>query len=158
DTTNQPSPTRFDNATLTFSSGGNQGAQGDVQIEGGANINQVFGSVNDQHANINNRQDSGRFNQTTGALPDRGIGTGITIATDNSVGGFSPFSGRIYVAYVVHPADNGNQGDNTDIAFAFSDNGGAGFTGATSAINNQSRKITDDLGLNDGFSEGVVSD
>ena len=61
-----------------------------------------------------------------------GISPGITVASDNTLGAFSPYQGRIYVAYTgtanankQHPFGTANTGvADTDIYLYFSDNGG----------------------------------
>src|SRR5204863_307777 len=62
----------------------------------------------------------------------RGIGPGIVVASDNTLGAYSPFQGRLYVAYVIPgpnfaspEAPTGLYTDNTNIALTASDDGGA---------------------------------
>ena len=70
--------------------------------------------------------------------PDRqGIGPGIQIASDNTLGSFSPHQGRLYVTYVNYVnfkngpgAGIDNPAYNTDIFLAYSDNGGQSWTNA----------------------------
>ena len=56
------------------------------------------------------------------------IGPGVVMAQDNTLGEFSPFQGRIYVAFVGHinyTIDGiANPATNTDIFLSFSDDGG----------------------------------
>ncbi len=70
--------------------------------------------------------------------PNAGVGPGITIASDNTLGDFSPYQGRLYVAYTT---------PNMDIALAYSDRGGA----ANSWIV-VSEKVNDDDGTVDHYS------
>ena len=56
--------------------------------------------------------------------PDLGIGPGLAIASDNTLGSFSPYQGRLYLTYVDRSTTNGNETDNTDIYLATSDDGG----------------------------------
>jgi subtilisin-like proprotein convertase family protein len=86
------------------------------------------------------------------ADPNTGIGPSPTIASDNTLGGFSPYQGRLYITYtdgVTGPQPPnptlGVHGDNTDIILLTSDNGGASWT-------NQGRVNTDNA-VNDGSSE-----
>ena len=59
-----------------------------------------------------------------------GIGPGLMIASDNTLGAFNQHQGRIYATYVNR--DNttapANPADNTDIFLAYSDNGGRSWT------------------------------
>src|SRR5262249_34059014 len=60
--------------------------------------------------------------------PDKGIGPGAVIASDNTLGSFSPYEGRLYVAYTDIIVGGGNPTDNTDIYLAVSDDGGQTWT------------------------------
>lgn len=73
--------------------------------------------------------------------PDVGIGPGISIASDNTLGSFSPYQGRLYVAYTT------GSGTDTNVAMAVSDNGGSKWR----VVND---RINDDNGNRDGFSAG----
>ena len=75
-----------------------------------------------------------------------GIGPGAVIAVDNSLGSFSAFEGRIYVAYVNRSTAAGNPADNTNIYLAYSTNDGASWTLA-GVVNN-------DNGQTDGHTSG----
>jgi subtilisin-like proprotein convertase family protein len=77
---------------------------------------------------------------TTGAaygIP--GVGPSFSIAQDKTFGSFSPFQGRIYVAYT------GGGGSNTNVFLRYSDNNGASWSSAV--------QINDDSAF-DNFSEG----
>ena len=81
-----------------------------------------------------------------------GVGPGLVLAEDNTLGPNSPFEGRIYAAFVgyydvVEPgvAGAGNPIDNTDIFEVFSDDGG--LTWSTPV------QVNDDSSLQDGYSE-----
>ncbi len=72
------------------------------------------------------------------AHPDRGISPAPVVASDNTLGDFSPYQGRLYVAYtdrLVAPAAN------SDIFVAFSDDGGQ-FWQTTFAPVNDDNQIT----------------
>jgi subtilisin-like proprotein convertase family protein len=89
------------------------------------------------------------FPTTTAADPN-GIGPDLTGAFDNTLGATSPNQGRLYATFVVKPFTGSpgplvNQLDNTDIALAYSDNGGLSWTIA-------SLKVNDDQGTTDGYS------
>ncbi|MCY2953695.1 MAG: proprotein convertase P-domain-containing protein [Planctomycetota bacterium] len=89
-----------------------------------------------------------------------GISPGAVIASDNTLGLFSPYQGRLYVAYAdrLNPATNA--ADNTDIFLAYSDDGGIGWTvRKTDPTNPLSTplRVNDDNAVADGFSEGGAS-
>ncbi|MDB5350556.1 MAG: regulatory domain of in-like proprotein convertase [Planctomycetota bacterium] len=79
-----------------------------------------------------------------------GISAAPSLASDNTLGGFSPHQGRIYMTYVdryIDPAQFAGDlvADNTNIYLRYSDDGGA-----TWSLPN---KVNDDNALTDGFSE-----
>lgn len=87
------------------------------------------------------------FPLSAAAAPN-GIGPNVVIASDNTLGSFSPYQGRLYVSYVNRlPTGNNNPADNTDIYLATSDDGGVSWS--------TSRVVNDDFALTDGFSEGM---
>ena len=86
---------------------------------------------------------------TASAATPQGIGPAPEVASDNTLGSFSPHSGRIYVTYVDRSTATGNPADNTDIFLVFSDDGGATWSAPT--------QVNDDNGFTDGFSEGGAS-
>ncbi|HEY1684009.1 MAG TPA: proprotein convertase P-domain-containing protein, partial [Tepidisphaeraceae bacterium] len=76
------------------------------------------------------------------ASPSMGIGPAPEIASDNTLGGYSEYQGRIYVAYV----DKGSDAtSNTNIGLMYSDNGGKNWS-------NASAKVNDDQATLDGYS------
>jgi subtilisin-like proprotein convertase family protein len=79
----------------------------------------------------------------TPASPDRGIGPTPTIVSDNTLGGYSPFQGRLYIAYV---AQGPNGAGNTDVYLTVSDDGGISWSKVPIRVNDDS--------LTDGFSQG----
>ncbi|MEO6811427.1 MAG: Ig-like domain-containing protein [Isosphaeraceae bacterium] len=81
--------------------------------------------------------------------PDRGIGPAPVIASDNTLGAFSPYQGRLYVAYTGRANITGNPADNTDIYLSYSDNGGLTWSRAA--------QLNDDVATRDGFSEASFS-
>jgi subtilisin-like proprotein convertase family protein len=93
----------------------------------------------------------------TTASPDIGVGPGIVIASDNTLGSFSPYEGRIYIAYTdrrpdpLPPSPVVNPADNTDIYLISSDNGGLTWTNRT--LNGT---VNDDLASQDGYSDSGV--
>ena len=78
----------------------------------------------------------GPFPTASAIRPDQGIGPAPTIASDNTLGSFSEYQGRLYVAWV-------RSGGTGDIIFATSDDGAL-----TWSI---SGKINDDNGTIDGY-------
>ncbi len=61
--------------------------------------------------------------------PNTGVGPGLVLAIDNTLGDTSPNQGRIYAAFVgyeynMDPNEHVNPTTNTDIELAYSDNGG----------------------------------
>src|SRR5204862_6572494 len=77
------------------------------------------------------------------AQPDRGIGPAPTLSSDNTLGPFSPFEGRICLAYV---AKGSNTADDTDVLLAVSDDGGQTWL--------EQLAVNDDRRVPDGFSGG----
>jgi subtilisin-like proprotein convertase family protein len=86
------------------------------------------------------------------AAAPNGIGPDASIASDNTLGSFSTYEGRLYVTYVDRyylpsQGGNGNPPDNTDIFLTYSDDGGQTWSGP--------EQINDDSAVTDGYSEGV---
>jgi hypothetical protein len=77
-------------------------------------------------------------------MPGRGYGPAPAIASDNTLGSFSPFQGRLYVAYAGQPSDTA--ADDTNIYLITSDDGGASWSGPV--------LVNDDVPQRDGFSQG----
>src|SRR5207249_8010280 len=75
----------------------------------------------------------------TAASGTPGIGPGLAVAVDNTLGALSPYQGRMYIAYT------GGGGSNTDVFLITSDNSGSSWSGAV--------RVNDDS-TNDNFSEG----
>jgi subtilisin-like proprotein convertase family protein len=79
-----------------------------------------------------------------------GVGPGLVMAIDNTLGPDSPHQGRIYAAfvgylYLQNPAGNFNPRTNTDIFMVYSDNGGRSWS--------QPVEVNDDQSLADGHSQ-----
>jgi subtilisin-like proprotein convertase family protein len=89
------------------------------------------------------------------ASPSVGINSSPVIASDNTLGTFSPHEGRLYIAYVDHIRNLNSKGvdvnpaANTDIFLLTSDDGGITWT--TNPI-----KVNDDNAATDGFSEAAT--
>ena len=85
---------------------------------------------------------------TTSAASPTGIGPGLVLAADNTLGSFSPYEGRIYAAFVgyYNVKVNGvqNPGDNTDIFLTYSDDGGRTWS--------VPQEVNDDVSNTDGYS------
>jgi subtilisin-like proprotein convertase family protein len=73
-----------------------------------------------------------------------GAGVLPTVASDNTLGSFSPFQGRLYAAFGFQ---GGGPASNTDIALVTSDDGGRTWARRPGRVN-------DDVAAVDGFSEG----
>ena len=66
---------------------------------------------------------TGTYPLASAATP-QGIGPGLVLASDNTLGAYSQFQGRIYAAFVDRVRVTGNPADNTDIFLEASDDGG----------------------------------
>jgi subtilisin-like proprotein convertase family protein len=86
---------------------------------------------------------------TKSAADGQGIGPGTEIASDNTLGAYSPYQGRLYVTYVNRLTNTANPADNTDIYLSYSDNGGITWS--------LPQVVNDDVATSDGFSEGQVN-
>jgi subtilisin-like proprotein convertase family protein len=115
------------NATLTITAGLDDGA------DRLAATTYVRGGVGDSYT---------RNTQAT----TKGIGPGLVLASDRTLGAFSPFQGRIYAAYVDRDNVNNNPDDNTDIYLVTSDDAGVTWSAPVKASGDDART--------DGFSEG----
>jgi len=83
---------------------------------------------------------------TASAAAPLGIGPSPSLASDNTLGAYSPHQGRIYLTYVDRQIFDLNPADNTDVELKYSDNGGVSWVGQT--------RVNDDVATRDGFSEG----
>jgi subtilisin-like proprotein convertase family protein len=61
---------------------------------------------------------------TAAPVSPQGIGPGLVLASDNTLGAYSQFQGRIYAAFVDRVRVVNNPADNTDIYLMASDDGG----------------------------------
>ena len=79
---------------------------------------------------------------TASAASPVGIGPGVVMAQDNTLGSFSPYQGRIYAAFVgyynVTVAGVKNPADNTDIFLTYSDDGGRSWSSPFQVNDDQS--------------------
>lgn len=115
-----------------------------LNFSGGVNVG---GTTNVATTNVRGSQ-TGFYGRASAAAGPQGIGPGIQITQDNTLGSFSVNQGRIYVTYVgwtdysygayVNPADN------TDVYLVTSDDGGASWTNRGI--------VNDDTAMIDGFS------
>ena len=79
-----------------------------------------------------------------------GVGPGLVLAEDNTLGPFSPYQGRIYAAFVGYfnvsnPRDVKNPTTNTDIFLVYSDDGGRTWSSP--------ELVNDDQATTDGYSQ-----
>ena len=82
-----------------------------------------------------------------------GVGPGLVLAIDNTLGPDSPYQGRIYAAYVQYfnttdVNQHANPTTNTDIILAYSDNNGASWVNAGI--------VNDDDAVADGYSSSAI--
>ena len=99
---------------------------------------------------------SGVYPRASAAAGSDGIGPGIQIAADNTLGSFSPHQGRLYVTYVGYDFlrngprfDIDNPADNTDIYLVGSDDGGV--TWFPLATSQPRGRVNTDLAVVDGY-------
>src|SRR5262249_42927672 len=59
-----------------------------------------------------------------GPAPDLGVGPSIALAADNTLGSFSPYQGRVYLAYVSAIRNAAGTITDTNISLVVSDDGG----------------------------------
>ena len=104
---------------------------------------------------------TGTYPLASAATP-QGIGPGLVLASDNTLGAYSQFQGRIYAAFVDHIRVTGvitNPADNTDIFLEASDDGGLTWTALTPSgpsNNFDTVLVNDDNAATDGFSGSVA--
>ena len=135
--TSAPStPATVDFWTLNFASGMKPDL--DVRVPGTGLV--ITGSVTTPFA-------------TKSAASPIGISPGLVMASDNTLGSFSPYQGRIYATFVgyynVTIAGVKNPVDNTDIFLTYSDDGGRTWSSPV--------EVNDDSSQNDGFSASAES-
>src|SRR5262249_45045391 len=77
------------------------------------------------------------FPYTTLFRSDLGIGPSYSLAVDNTLGSFSPFQGRMYLAFTgrVNTSGPGTQSTDSNIYLVFSDDGGVTWHGAPDGVN-----------------------
>ncbi len=83
------------------------------------------------------------------ASPNAGIGPGAVIASDNTLGAYSRFSGRLYIAFLEQRTNKVTDAD--QVVLFYSDNGGQGWI--QSSTDQGSGLIAPDQDYIDGFSE-----
>ena len=90
---------------------------------------------------------------TATAADAQGIAPTPVIASDNTLGAFSPYQGRLYTAFVDRNRLRTNPTDNTDIFLATSDDGGLTWVRQTDNFG-EYLPVNHDLAIRDGYSEG----
>ncbi|MCI0376599.1 MAG: proprotein convertase P-domain-containing protein [Gemmataceae bacterium] len=121
-----PGPVQFlSKWTLTFSSR--------MSTSSFATDRWILGPATVTGANTNT------YPTTAAVYGPKGVGPGIVLAIDNTLGSFSPFQNRIYAAYT------GGGGTNTDVFLTHSDNYGTSWSSPL--------RVNDDSAF-DNFSEG----
>jgi subtilisin-like proprotein convertase family protein len=99
---------------------------------------------------------NGPFPRTVPASPNRGIAPAPVIASDNTLGSFSPYQGRLYVAYTTI----GNTGNNSNVVVATSDDGGLSWssTFGGGVVVNDDNALDGSTGTRSQFNPAVVVD
>ncbi len=130
---------RLRDLSLTFTTG--------VEADGGAETvaaTQVRGSQ------------TGVYPRASAAAGTQGIGPGIDVTQNNTLGSFSQYQGWIYVAYTgfrTGPFSGlANPADNTEIYLAWSDDGGQTWNRRFNPLTGEEIPVNDDQGSIDGFS------
>ncbi|MGE3819128.1 MAG: hypothetical protein AB7I30_06800, partial [Isosphaeraceae bacterium] len=113
---------------------------------GNTALTAIGGNVNAANTIVRGQQGYGGL--TTSAAQPLGIGPAPAIASDNTLGAYSPYQGRLYLTYVGRFDNVDNPATNTDIYLITSDNGGA--TWSTPI------RVNDDVGIVDGYSGASV--
>ena len=127
---------------LNFTSGMTVGTQGNIAGNfgyNGAEYSVVGGSISNNYPTASNASPTG-------------IGPGLVLAEDNTLGPDSPFQGIIYAAFVAHApitVPYVNPVDNTDIFEEYSKNGGRTWSAPV--------LVNDDSSDTDGYSEANAS-
>jgi hypothetical protein len=95
------------------------------------------------------------FPLAANVMPNPGIGPAVAIASDNTLGSFSPFQGRLYAAYVTAPPPPpaGYPADYVAICLVVSTDGGLTWAPVTTS-GPVLGQVNDDNGT-DGYSEGT---
>ena len=103
---------------------------------------------------------SGTYARASAAAGPQGIGPGIQIAQDNTLGSFSVNQGRIYVTYVGYTnytaSGYTNPADNTDVYLVTSDDGGSTWT-TRGVVNDDQGSVDGYSGANHNFLEGQIA-
>jgi subtilisin-like proprotein convertase family protein len=162
------------NWTLDLTSGFVTGTQS-VVVSGSSMLQGTFVSPTIDSNILFKGGDVAPFPYKIGASPGRGVSPAPVIASDNTLGSFSPFQGRLYVAFTGHipgtfpntildrgdPRFRPNPTDNTDIFLVTSDDGGLTWTSNLTQVNSDSSFVNPFPGApgiiqaNDSFSEGL---
>ena len=99
------------------------------------------------------------FPRSSAATPN-GIGPGLVMAVDTTLGSFSPYQGRIYAAFVAYKNIKvfgvQNPTDNTDIYTDYSDNGGRSWSSPIQ-LNSDAGVIDGNSGANNNPAQGIVT-
>lgn len=88
------------------------------------------------------------------AATQAGIGPSVSLAVDNTLGSFSPYQGRLYIAYVGTGFFNG-PADNTDVYLLASSDNGATWNALKDPLSGFNNLRVDDDSPSDNFSEGT---
>src|SRR5262249_14414094 len=107
----------------------------------------------------------GQYPIKSPASNDLGIGPGVQIASDNTLGSWSPHQGRLYIVYTglgggIAGVAGGNlaagQADATDIFLSFSDDGGRTWS-TPSRVNDDNAQADGQSEANSSIANGFLS-
>ena len=96
----------------------------EAEIRISQNFDDGLGADNSTGSFVNRNNPTGTAHPTANPANPAGIGAGISLAVDNSLGAFSPYQNRLYAAYV----SGGN------VFVTYSDNGGVNWTSRPSNL------------------------
>ena len=103
---------------------------------------------------------TGTYSRASAAAGPQGIGPGVEISQDNTLGSFSEYQGQIYVTYVgyrdVTVGGYTNPADNTDIYLVTSNDGGSTWTNR-GVVNNDQGSVDGYSGANHDSSQGQIT-
>jgi len=151
DTAAETPPGSLVEFNLQFNSG--------LTSKGQATIASEFGDANGNDTIVTLGALGDNFPRASAASPT-GIGPGLVMAEDTTLGSFSPYQGRIYAAFVAYKNTKvlgvQNPTDNTDIYTVYSDNGGLSWSSPIQ-LNDDAGVIDGTSGANNNPAQGIVT-
>jgi hypothetical protein len=149
---NNPPPQFLNGWSLSFTSRISSGAFGTGSLLPATYLDAALNSATTVRGSFNDV-----YPLVNAASGPAGVGPGISVAVDNTLGAFSPNQGTIYVAftgYATRTALLKNVND-TDVFLLKSINGGASWTGPIQLNDDYVLDLTGAKLPNDNFSEGI---